>query len=73
AARETTTFQREETARREEGYIATIEGSGTQVSTLDDDQLAAFRDATASVHERFASDIGTELVATFEQAIADAQ
>lgn len=72
-ARETTTFQREETARREAGYIATIEDSGTAVSTLDDEQLAAFRDATASVHDEFASVIGAGLVEEFNAAIADAQ
>ncbi|MDN7131074.1 TRAP transporter substrate-binding protein [Halomonas sp. MC140] len=72
-ARETTTFQREETARREAGYLATIEASGTTISTLDDAQLSAFREATASVHEAFASDIGTDLMGAFEQSIANAE
>ncbi|WP_447527903.1 TRAP transporter substrate-binding protein [Vreelandella sp. TE19] len=72
-AREATTFQREETARREEGYIATIEESGTNVSSLDDEQLAAFREATASVHEAFASEIGMDLMDEFQQAIANAE
>lgn len=72
-ARETTTFQREETARREAGYIDTIDASGTNISTLDDSQLAAFRAATAPVHEAFASDIGADLVAEFQQAIAEAE
>ncbi|RUR46452.1 TRAP transporter substrate-binding protein [Vreelandella populi] len=72
-ARETTTFQREETARREAGYLATIEASGTAISTLDDAQLSAFREATASVHEAFASDIGTDLMGEFEQSIANAE
>ena len=72
-ARETTAFEREETARREADYIATIEASGTNVSTLDDAQLSAFRDATASVHEAFASEIGTDLMAEFHEAIADSE
>jgi len=73
AARETTVFQREETARRETGYIATIEASGTNVSTLDDAQLTAFRESTASVHDEFANEIGADLMAEFQQAIADAE
>ena len=73
AARETTEFEREETARREEGYLATIEASGTNVSTLDDDQLEAFRAATASVHDAFESEIGAELMDEFHQAMADAE
>lgn len=72
-ARETTAFQREETSRREADYIATIEASGTNVSTLDDAQLSAFREATAPVHDEFASDIGADLIAEFQQAIADTE
>lgn len=73
AAREMTAFQREETARREAGYVDTIKASGTRVSTLDAAQLAAFREATAPVHDKFAKQIGTELMGEFTQAIAAAR
>lgn len=69
-AREMTSFQREETARREAGYVDTIRASGTRVSTLDDAQLAAFRKATASVHDKFSSQIGKDLMDTFSTQIA---
>src|SRR5690606_273596 len=73
AAREMTAFQREETARREAGYVDTIKASGTRVSTLDDAQLAAFREATAPVHDKFSSQIGTDLMAAFKQSVAAAR
>jgi C4-dicarboxylate-binding protein DctP len=73
AAREMTAFQREETARREAGYVDTIKASGTRVSTLDDAQLDAFREATAPVHDKFAKQIGTELMDAFKQSVAAAR
>ncbi|WP_251975732.1 TRAP transporter substrate-binding protein [Salinicola avicenniae] len=72
-AQETTDFEREETARREADYVATIEESGTHVSTLSDDQREAFREATAPVHEAFADEIGADLMQEFQQAIAEAE
>lgn len=73
AAREMTKFQREETARREAGYIETIEESGTNVSRLSDKQMAAFQDATRSVHDQFASEIGRDLLDTFYTQIQSHQ
>jgi tripartite ATP-independent transporter DctP family solute receptor len=65
AAREATPFQREETARREAGYIATIKQSGTKVSSLKPEQLAEFQKATRPVHTKFADKIGKDLLNTF--------
>lgn len=70
AAKEMTAFQREETERREAGYLETIQASGTRVSTLDAAQLEAFSKATAPVHDKFAKQIGTDLMTAFQQAIA---
>ncbi len=72
AAREMTNFEREETARREEGYIKTISKSGTKVTRLDADQLAKFRTATLPVHKKFANQIGRNLMDAFDQEIAKA-
>ncbi len=64
-ARETTAFQREETARRESGYVDTIKKSGTKVSTLTTNQLALFQKATMPVHTKFADQVGKGLLETF--------
>lgn len=72
-AREMTAFQREETERREAGYVDTIRKSGTRVTQLDDAQLASFRQATAPVHDKFAKPIGTDLMNAFTQAISAAR
>lgn len=69
AAREMTAFQREETARREGNYIATIKDSGTRVSTLSSEQLALFQEATRPVHDSFASEIGQDLLGSFYEQI----
>jgi tripartite ATP-independent transporter DctP family solute receptor len=65
AAREATPFQREETARREAGYITTIKDSGTKVTTLTPEQLTQFQNATRPVHDKFAGQIGKDLLNTF--------
>lgn len=72
-ARETTDFEREETARREAGYIETIKASGTHVSTLSDEQVEKFREATAPVYDKFSGEIGDDLMQEFQQSIAEAE
>jgi len=72
AAREMTDFERAETARREEGYIKTISESGTKVSKLTPEQIAKFQEATLSVHKKFASQIGQDLLDAFYQEIKKA-
>jgi C4-dicarboxylate-binding protein DctP len=61
-AREVTAFQREETARREKDYIATIEAGSTNLTTLPEEHRGAFEEATRPVHEEFKSSIGAELL-----------
>ena len=72
AAVEFTAFQREDTARREAGYLETIKKSGTNINTLTPDQLNEFQKATRSVHDRFADDIGRDLLSAFYKDIEKA-
>jgi tripartite ATP-independent transporter DctP family solute receptor len=72
AAREFTAFEREDTARREAGYLETIKASGTNISQLTPHEQSKFQDSTRSVHEKFADDIGRDLLASFYEAIGKA-
>jgi tripartite ATP-independent transporter DctP family solute receptor len=72
AAVEFTAFQREDTARREAGYLETIKSSGTNINTLTPEQLVGFQEATRSVHEQFADDIGRDLLEAFYKDIESA-
>ena len=62
AAREVTPFEREETARREAGYIDTIKGSKAEFAELAADARPAFENATKSVHDKFRDVIGADLL-----------
>jgi tripartite ATP-independent transporter DctP family solute receptor len=72
AAIEFTAFEREDTARREAGYLETIKASGTNISHLTPEELTKFQDATRSVHEKFADDIGRDLLTPFYEEIKKA-
>lgn len=72
AAVEFTAFEREDTARREAGYLKTIKASGTNISTLTPQELSKFQDATRSVHDMFADNIGRKLLETFYKEIKNA-
>lgn len=61
-AREVTPFQREETARREKGYIDVIQASSATFSKLPGDNRSAFEQATRQVHDEFKDQIGAELL-----------
>ncbi|WP_235912001.1 TRAP transporter substrate-binding protein [Mesorhizobium xinjiangense] len=62
AAREVTALEREETAKREAGYIETIRQSRATLSELPADNRGAFEKATRSVHDEFRDAIGAELL-----------
>lgn len=66
-AKEMTAFQREETARREASYLQTIRDSGTTVTELTPEQLEVFQEETRPVHDKFAKEIGEELLNSFYQ------
>lgn len=61
-ANEATKFQREETARQEEGFIATLKASKAQFTPLPEENRPLFEAATRPVHQKFAATIGPELL-----------
>lgn len=61
-ARSATVFQREESARQEEGFIRTLKQSKTAFEVLPEASRPLFEAATRPVHERFADAIGRELL-----------
>ncbi len=69
SARQITTFQREETARREAGYLAEIKKSKARVSVLNAEQAKAFRTATRPVYAEFETTIGKGLLQAAIKAI----
>jgi C4-dicarboxylate-binding protein DctP len=62
-AKEVAAFEREETVRREKGFIETMEKAGTRVIHLTPQQLEEFAKATKPVHQKFEESIGKELLA----------
>lgn len=62
SARDMTVFEREETARREAGYVAEIKKSKAKVSVLTPQQAMAFRQATRPVYAEFEKAIGKDLM-----------
>lgn len=73
SAREVATFQREETVRREKGFIETIEKAGCKVSYLTPENATLFVEATRPVHKEFESSIGKELLARAYKKIEELQ
>jgi C4-dicarboxylate-binding protein DctP len=62
AAVETAQYERSVTAELEDGFIKTIEESGTEIIRLTDEERRAFEEATRSVHEKFADSIGRDVL-----------
>ncbi len=73
AAIEAAQYERQVTIEREEGFIETIEESGTTVIRLTDEQRRAFEEATRPVHENFASTIGRDTLDRIYEAIEAAR
>ena len=61
-ARELASFERQDTARREAGYIERIKKGGSQIVTLSPEELQAFEKALRPVHQQFAKTIGEDLL-----------
>jgi tripartite ATP-independent transporter DctP family solute receptor len=61
-ARELASFERQDTARREAGYIERIKKGGSQVVSLTPQELQAFEKALRPVHQQFAKTIGEDLL-----------
>jgi tripartite ATP-independent transporter DctP family solute receptor len=61
-ARELASFERQDTARREGGYIERIKKGGSEIVTLSPQELQAFEKAFRPVHQQFAKTIGEDLL-----------
>jgi tripartite ATP-independent transporter DctP family solute receptor len=61
-ARELASFERQDTARREAGYIERIKKGGSQIVALSPQELQAFETAFRPVHQQFAKTIGEDLL-----------
>jgi len=61
-ARELASFERQDTARREAGYVERIKKGGSQIVTLSPQELQAFENAFRPVHQQFAKTIGEDLL-----------
>jgi C4-dicarboxylate-binding protein DctP len=61
-ARELASFERQDTARREAGYIERIKKGGSQVVALTPEELQGFAKAFRPVHQQFAKTIGEDLL-----------
>jgi len=61
-ARELASFERQDTARREAGYIERIKKGGSEIVTLSPQELQAFEKAFRPVHQQFAKTIGEDLL-----------
>jgi len=61
-ARELASFERQDTARREGGYIERIKKGGSQVVTLTPQELQGFAKSFQPVHQQFAKTIGEDLL-----------
>ena len=61
-ARELASFERQDTARREAGYIERIKKGGSQIVELTPQELQAFEKAFRPVHQQFAKTIGEDLL-----------
>jgi C4-dicarboxylate-binding protein DctP len=61
-ARELASFERQDTARREAGYVERIKKGGSQIVTLSPQELQSFENAFRPVHQQFAKTIGEDLL-----------
>lgn len=66
-ARELTAWERDETARREQKLLEIIRAAGVTIHTLDPEARAAFRAAMAPIADKFAFEIGHDLLAITEE------
>ncbi len=61
-ARELTAFEREETKKREKGFLEIIRTAGTEIHYLTETERRAFQEATAHIIEEQKSEIGADIV-----------
>jgi tripartite ATP-independent transporter DctP family solute receptor len=73
AANQAMQYQVKISREKTESGIDTLKGHGMQITSLSDEQLQAFRDATRPVYDSWGERIGKELIQTFESAVKQVQ
>jgi C4-dicarboxylate-binding protein DctP len=68
-ARALTPFEREETARREAGFLALLQTRGMQVYTLSEAEQQAFAHSLRHLPARFEADIGADVLSKTEEVL----
>jgi len=66
-ARELTQWEREETARREAGFIEQIRAAGVEIHTLTAEERRQFAQAMSPVADKFGFVVGYDLIAKTEE------
>ncbi len=66
-AKELTAWEREETARREAGFLDQIRAAGVEVYALTDEERKRFSEAMAPLAEKFGFEVGYDLYAKTEE------
>lgn len=61
-AKELTSFEREETRKREQEFLKIIKESGTKIYELTDEQRQKFKKVTANIIEEYKSVIGADII-----------
>ncbi|NRB57689.1 MAG: DctP family TRAP transporter solute-binding subunit [Salinicola sp.] len=72
AAQQAMAYQRNLAREQTSTGVDTLKQNGMEITTLDEDQLQAFRDATSDVYDQWAARVGEDLVQTFEQSVGEA-
>ena len=72
-AAEAMAYQRQITREGTETGVAFLREKGMEVYEPTPEELAAFREATQPAFEQWSEQVGPELVASFQDAIAQAQ
>lgn len=73
AAQEAMDFQRDVVKQEDIDLVAELENAGMVVTTLTDEQLAAFQEILVPVYEEYKDSLGEEFVSLFEDGVAEQQ
>ncbi len=68
-AREVTSWEREETKKREKTFLDTIRNEGVKIHTLDDEEKKRFRDATKYLIKMYEDVIGSHIISKTEDIL----
>lgn len=73
AANQAMQYQVKLSREKTDSGIDILKGHGMKITSLSDEQLQAFRDATRPVYDSWGERIGKELIQTFESAVRQVQ